>query len=36
MLFIGHFSGNYNGFSGYNEDLANQIIAASDFLLMPS
>lgn len=30
------FKGNYNVFIGYNEELAHQIYAASDFLLMPS
>jgi starch synthase len=30
------FKGNYNVFIGYNEELAHQIYAGSDFLLMPS
>ena len=30
------FNGNYNAFIGYNEELAHQIYAGSDFLLMPS
>lgn len=30
------FNGNYNVFIGYNEELAHQIYAGSDFLLMPS
>ena len=30
------FKGNYNVFIGYNEKLAHQIYAGSDFLLMPS
>lgn len=30
------FKGNYNAFIGYNEELAHQIYAGSDFLLMPS
>jgi len=30
------FSGNYNVFIGYNEQLSHQIYAGSDFLLMPS
>ena len=30
------FKGNYNAFIGYDEQLAHQIYAASDFLLMPS
>ena len=30
------FKGNYNVFVGYNEELAHQIYAGSDFLLMPS
>lgn len=30
------FKGNFNVFIGYNEELAHQIYAAADFLLMPS
>jgi starch synthase len=30
------FKGNYNFFIGYNEELAHQMYAGSDFLLMPS
>jgi starch synthase len=30
------FSGRYNTYIGYNEDLAHQIYAGADFLLMPS
>ena len=30
------FKGNYNVITGYNEEVAHQIYAASDFLLMPS
>ena len=30
------FSGNYNVYIGYNEQLSHQIYAAADFLLMPS
>ena len=30
------FKGNYNAFIGYSEELAHQIYAGSDFLLMPS
>jgi starch synthase len=33
---LASFKGNYNVFIGYNEELAHQIYAASDFLLMPS
>lgn len=33
---LASFKGNYNIFIGYNEELAHQIYAASDFLLMPS
>ncbi len=31
-----HFKNKYNSFIGYNESLAHQIYAGSDFLLMPS
>ena len=33
---LASFKGNYNVFIGYNEELAHQIYAGSDFLLMPS
>ena len=33
---LASFKGNYSVFIGYNEELAHQIYAASDFLLMPS
>ena len=33
---LASFKGNYNVFIGYNEELAHQIYASSDFLLMPS
>jgi len=33
---LASFKGNYNVFIGYNEALAHQIYAGSDFLLMPS
>jgi starch synthase len=33
---VSSFKGNYNVFIGYNEELAHQIYAGSDFLLMPS
>lgn len=33
---LSSFKGNYNVFIGYNEALAHQIYASSDFLLMPS
>ena len=33
---LSSFKGNYNVFIGYNEELAHQIYAGSDFLLMPS
>ena len=33
---VASFKGNYNVFIGYNEVLAHQIYAGSDFLLMPS
>ncbi len=33
---LASFKGNYNVYIGYNEELAHQIYAASDFLLMPS
>ena len=33
---LASFKGNYNVFIGYNEVLAHQIYASSDFLLMPS
>jgi starch synthase len=33
---VASFKGNYNVFIGYNEALAHQMYAASDFLLMPS
>ncbi len=33
---VASFKGNYNVFIGYNEELAHQIYAGSDFLLMPS
>lgn len=33
---VASFKGNYNVFIGYNEELAHQIYASSDFLLMPS
>jgi starch synthase len=33
---LASFNGNYNAFIGYSEELAHQIYAGSDFLLMPS
>ena len=33
---LASFNGNYNVFIGYSEELAHQIYAGSDFLLMPS
>lgn len=33
---VHQFQGRYNTYIGYNEDLAHQLYAASDFLLMPS